>query len=258
LRSDGILLLESERILHHFPYQSTSHAIHDLESTATLLVAGARLEGRATVGLDVYDLETGRALERVTSANPHLRFHGEGEDLWRVLISGDEVGVYHPPTAASYPLWERPRGILPSPDQMSRAQGGLGFGREITWVPHQDGSISRKERGRTARVTDSFGGDFVDVVSDTTILLLQPAETVRSDANGEVLLSSDLAVRLVEASGTHRDFRLRSLSPDVTATRLVIHGRSVRVRNGRLYWIYLGYDYLEIRTASVPALRAGS
>jgi hypothetical protein len=107
-------------------------------------------------------------------------------------------------------------------------------------------------------VTGPRDGEFLDAVSDSSILLLQPAATVRADADGEELLPHEIGVRVVELSGARRDVQLRSASQHVKAKRLVIRGRPVRVVEGRLYWIFLGSDYLEIRTAPIPRGEAGS
>jgi hypothetical protein len=248
--AEGIFLLEGERILHHYPREDA--VMHDLEATERMIVAGQRSDGGAVnVILDVFDLETGEKIDHVQSANPYLRIEGEGSDLWRVVVAGNRVGVYQPGAGASYPLWDRDTGYVASSEQIARASAGIGFGGETAWIPHPDGSISRKHRGQTRFVTDVHGGEFIDPVSDRAILLLQPAESVRSDADGDFLLPRELGVRIVDDDGSKHDFQLVSLSSRVRASRLVIQGRPVRVYAGRVYWIYLGIDFLEIRSTPI-------
>jgi hypothetical protein len=250
--AEGILLLEKERILHHFPLPSGSTPVHDLAAAGRLLVAGRHAgEGLSTVDLQIFDLRTGLSIASVQSNNPHLRVDPGAGEQWRVVIDGTRVGVFHPPTAASYPLWIREEGVLPGPVQMARASAGIGFGSGAAWTPEPDGSVSARTRGATVTFADPGLGEFLDPVLDRAVLLGQPVATVRADADGETLLPHEIGVRLVDVAGKRTDFRLQTMAADVKARRLVIQGRPVRVVGDRIYWMYLGRDYLEIRT--VPA-----
>jgi hypothetical protein len=252
--SGGIFLLEGERILHHFPLPDVAE-LHDIAAAETFFVAGRRFpSGLVTVELRAFDLREGRPLASVESRNPQLRVDLEAEELWRVVIRGSRAGVFHPATGATVPLWDRETGPVPSADQVAGATAGLDWDAETKWVPAPDGSVSRSTRGRSVEVVAPGRGEFLDAVSDRAVLLLQPAETVRADADGELLLSHELGVRLVEEGGVEKDFRLRSMSDDVRATRLVVRGRPIRVHDGRIYWIFLGTDYMEIRTVPVSAI----
>jgi len=248
--SDGVFLLRGRRILHHFPLVDSR--VHDLEATSELLVAGRRPEvGRVTVDLEVIDLVEKRSLQRVQSANPFLRVDGPGHEFWRVILSGNRVGVYHPAQGASYPLWIRNEGMVESADQLALASPGTSWGREIAWVPQADGSLSRWERGRTERVAVPDDGEFLDSISDDSVLLLAPSDTVRVDTDGGFLLARHVTIRFVKIGAPPREFRLETTAPDLVADRIVMRGRVARVRDGSLYWIFAGPDYLEVRTLSL-------
>jgi hypothetical protein len=252
--SGGVFVLEREDILHHFPYATGGSGIDDLAAADGLLAIGQRGRGghvTATVG--ICDLHQGRLLEVVRSANPHLRVEGLGEDLWRVVVTDRRVGVYQPHAGATYTLWDAETGVLEGNEQMASARAGLGLRGDVAWIPSVDGTLERKERGRTERLTHADVGDFLDVVSDDVVLLLQPEIMVRSDAGWDFLLPEELAMRLLDKGGATKDFTLESRTRDVAASRLVIHGRPVCAFGGRLYWIFLGVDFLEIRSAPVPA-----
>jgi len=253
--SGGIFLLQGERILHHFPLPADLSELDDMATAESTFVAGRHLaEGLVTVRLGVFDPWTGRSIASIASNNPHLRVDAEREDLWRAVIEGDLVGVFHPDAGASYPLWSRETGPVASAEQLAGARAGIGFEGETKWIPHPDGSVSRQTRGRTVEFVGPGRGEFVDAVSDHAVLLAPPEETVRADADGDFLLSRELRGRLVDEEGTETDFRLRSASPDVRARRLVIRGRPFRAREGRIYWIFVGPDYLEIRKVAVSAI----
>lgn len=252
--SGGIFLLERERILHHFPLPDEP-SWHDMVAAETFFVVGRHLpSGRMTVDLRVFDLRTGTPITTIASRNPYLRVEPPYEELWRVVIGGSRVGVYHPAAGASYPLWDKGSGPVSSSDQLAGASAGIGFSDETQWIPTAGGGVERRQRGRTAEFADADHGDFVDAVSDRAVLLAPPQATVRADADGDLLLSRDLPVRLLDEDGHRTDFRLRSMDEDVRARRLVIQGRPIRVRGGTIYWIYLGVDYLEIRSAPLSAI----
>ena len=251
--SDGIFLLKGPRILHHF---SLPAGMHDLTAAGDLLVAGRWLpEGSVTVELHVFDLTTHRPVEVVRSFNPHLRMAPGEEDYWRVVIEGGTVGVYHPPTGASYPLWSRDGGPIAGTDQMTKSRGGIGLGEGSAWVPLPDDSVALKVRGSSTPVLPAEGGAFLDGIGEEALLFLPPAESVRSDADGDFLLPLELAVARAGIDGTSHEFRFVSMDPAVKTSRLVIRGRPVRVRGDRVYWIFLGYDYLEIRSLPVTVLQ---
>ncbi len=251
--SGGIFLLEGERILHHYPLDEGE--LHDISATETLFVAGRRISsGRMTVDLRVFDLRSGQSVATVRSKNPYLRVDLAQEEHWRVVVGDTRIGVFHPEAGASYPLWDSETGFVASPDQLAGAKAGIGFVGETKWIPTVGGGVSRHQRGRAVEFATPEQGDFIDGVSDRAILLRQPQATVRADADGDLLLSRDLPVRILDEEGVARDFRLRSMDADVRARRLVIQGRPVRVDDGSIYWIYLGVDYLEIRTVPVSEI----
>ena len=252
--SGGIFLIEKERILHHFPLPDVAE-LDDIAAAETFFVAGRRFPSDlVAVELRAFDLLEGRPLASVESRNPQLRVDLEAEELWRVVIRGTRAGVFHPATGATVPLWDRETGPVPSADQIAGATAGLDWDADTKWIPAPDGSVSRSTRGRTVEIVAPGRGDFLDAISDRAVLLAQPAETVRADADGELLLSHELGVRVVEEGGVERDFRLRSMSADVRATRLVVRGRTVRVHDGTVYWIFLGTDYMEIRAVPISAI----
>jgi hypothetical protein len=226
-----------------------------MTAAETFFVAGRHMpSGIVTVEIRVFDLLAGRALATVESRNPRLRVDLEAEELWRTVIVGSRAGVFHPETGATYPLWDRATGPVPSTEQLEGATAGLEFGADTRWIPAADGSVSRSTRGRTVEVVPAGRGEFLDAVSDHAVLLAQPVSTVRADADGEALLSREIGVRLVGEGGVEKDFQLRAMSKSVHAHRLVVSGRPIRVHEGRIYWIYLGPDYMEIRTVPVSAI----
>jgi hypothetical protein len=255
--ADGIFLLEGERILHHFPRAPGAPAPQDLESAGDLLAAGAPLlDGRLTADLALYDLAARGLLDRVSSANPFLQVDFEMSDLWRVVVEDDVVGVYHPGAGATYPLWTRAARLIPSSDQMTRASAGIGFGGEVRLAPLADGTVTRHERARATPFATAADGEFLDPVPGDAALFLQPAATVRADADGDFLLPHRIDVRLLTADGDRTDFSLQSIARKVRAKRVVIQGRPVRVRGDHVYWIFLGADYLEIRAANLREIAA--
>lgn len=255
--ADGIFLLEGERILHHFPRPPGAPDPEDMDATADLLAAGApRVTDLVTADLSLYDLRTRKLLDRISTANPYLRVDFEMSDLWRVVVEDGRAGVYHPGAGATYPLWTRDGGVVPSADQMTGASAGLGFGGEARLTPLADGTVALQRRAQTVPFADADAGEFLDPAPDGAALFLQPAVAVRSDADGDLLLPHEIAVRRLAADGTRADFRLDSIDSGVKAKRLVIHGRPVRVRGDRVYWIFLGADFLEIRAATLREITA--
>ena len=250
--ADGILVLRGDRILHHFPAGRALPPPDDLEAREDLLVAGVLPPaGRAAAELRIYDLTRGLAIAPVRTHNPHLFVDPQIASLWRVVVGSETVGVYHPDAGASYPLWSRDKGLIASSKQVARASAGIGFGGRTKMVPLADGSVSVRRGTSVAEFAGPDAGDFVDAAPDGAALFLQPATTVRSDADGDLLLPHEHSMRLIEAGGRRTDFRLLALDDDVEATRLVIRGRPVRVRGDRVYWIFVGIDFLEIRTAEL-------
>jgi hypothetical protein len=258
--SDGIFLVEGERILHHFPDAAGEEPPDDLDATRNLLVAGRRSdEPYVTAELRIYDLRTGRNVTSFRSRNPNLRVPPEVEELWRVVVGPETAGVYDPGVGASFPLWTREEGPLASSAQMERASTGIGFGGRTKVMPLADGSVSIRHGTHTEPFAGPDEGDFVDAVPGGGVLFLQPAVAVRSDSDGDVLLPPEQPMRLLDEDGRPTDFRLRALDRGVKAARLVIRGRAVRVRGSRVYWIFLGADFLEIRSAELSEIaRPGS
>jgi hypothetical protein len=245
--SDGIFLLRGKRILHHFPLP-VAH-VHDVDVSSKLLVTGRRPEtGRVTADMEIFDFPTRRRIERVQSANPFLRVEGPGHEFWRVVLGGDRVGIYQPSQGATYPLWVRDAGIVASAEQVALASPGIGWGGEVAWVPLFDGSVSRMNRGRSEPMVDAGNGEFLGAIGDASILVLSPSPSVRVDSDGEFLLDRDLQLRWQRVDGATREFRIATTSSDVRAEKIVVRGQPARVRDDSLYWIFAGYDYLEIRT----------
>lgn len=258
--SDGIFLLEGERIVHHFPAAPGEEPPDDLDATGDLLVAGRRSDDPyVTAELRIYDLRTGSKVTSFRSRNPNLRVPPEAAGLWRVVVGPEIAGVYHPDVGASFPLWTRAGGPVASSAQIEGASTGIGFGGRTKVVPFADGSVSVRHGTRTESFAGPDEGDYVDAVPGGGMLFLQPAVAVPSDSDGDVLLPPEQPMRLLDADGRRTDFRLRALDKGVKAARLVIRGRAVRVRGSRVYWIFLGTDFLEIRSAELSEIaRAGS
>jgi hypothetical protein len=251
--SGGIFVLEGDRILHHFPFRPGVREIQDLAAAGDLLVAGRPSEnGRFTAELFLFDLSTGHSLPPVSSANPRLRSDFQMLDLWRVVTDGTLAGVYAPAEGATFPLWSRGGGLIPSADQIVRAVSGIGFGEDPRPIPLPDGTVELRDRAKSTPLAGPEDGEFLDAAEDgTAALLLRPAVAVRSDSDGDLLLPHELSVRVVRASGERVDLRLRSIDHGVVASRLVIHGRPVRAAGRHIYWLFLGADFLEIREAEL-------
>jgi hypothetical protein len=253
--AEGIFVLEGERILHHFPRPPGAPVPRDLGADRGLLAAGTpQVTDRITADLTMYDLATGRLLDRVTSANPYLEVDFEMDDLWRVVVEGESVGVYHPGAGATYPLWTREARLVPSSEQMTGASAGIGFGGEVRLAPLAGGAVELHRRAQTVEFAGPDDGEFLCPAPGEAALFLQPAAEVRADADGDFLLPLEIAVRYLSADGRRADFSLESVDHHVSARRLVIRGRAVRVRGDRVYWIFLGPDFLEIRAADLRAI----
>ncbi|MFN8177419.1 MAG: hypothetical protein U0167_05800 [bacterium] len=247
--SDGILLLEGDRIVHHFPL-ADSFDVDDLAASDSMLVAGRRPpEGAITVDLFLFDLLTGRMIQRIQSANPFLRAPATGRDLYRVVVEGSRVGVFDPTASASYPLWDRASGVVIGGDQMVQATSGLGFGASAVWIPNPDGSVDLKLPGHSKRLVDPGEGEFVGGAGRETIVLLSPSGAAEKERE----LPGELVVHVLEADRAIAELRLVAVSPAVDVERRVVTGRPVQVRDGRLYWLYLGPDFLEVRSTELPA-----
>jgi hypothetical protein len=251
--SDGIFVLEGDRILHHFPLGPGAHEIRDMAAAGSLLVAGCPAEDeRFTAEIFLFDLATGRSFAPVSSANPRLVTDFESLELWRVVTDGTLAGVYAPAAGATFPLWSRGQGLLPSAEQIVRAASGIGFGEGPRPIPVPGGAVELRDRAHSTPLAGPDDGEFLDAALDgTAALLLRPAARVRSDTDADLLLPHELAVRLVRASGERTDLRLRSIDEGVVASRLLIHGRPVRVSGRHVHWLFLGADFLEIREADL-------
>jgi hypothetical protein len=254
--SEGIFVLEGDRILHHYPLDSGLLELDDLAASGELLAAGRRPDdGRNTAEIAVFDLLTGRDVDHIRSANPHLRVGFEAAHLWRLVVASGRVGVYQPESGGTFPLWERGRGLIPSSEQIAQAVSGIGFAEtEARFVPLVDGSVSLRRRSSEVPFVESGNGEFLDGATESAVLMWPPAGTVRSDADGDFLLSRELVVRFVGWAGKRFDFRLESIDRGVEATRLVVSGRPVRIHGTRMYWIFIGPDYLDIRAVDLAEL----
>jgi hypothetical protein len=192
-----------------------------------------------TVDLFVFDFPGRRRLDRLQSANPFL--HTTNDDLaWRVVAGAELVGVFHTESAATYPLWRRGQGLVPSSEQVGRARAGIGFGDE-RWIPLPDGSVDRWVRGRTENVVPPGGEPFVGGFPDGTAVLLAPGSDP-SQLTGEIHLT------LHHQGQPVGDVSLPAVSPSARGSRRVLTGPAVRIQDDRYYWLYLGYDYVEIRS----------
>ncbi|MCA9750719.1 MAG: hypothetical protein KC591_00895 [Gemmatimonadetes bacterium] len=249
----GILVVEGERILHHFAVRAEP-PICDLAASDALLVAGRRLPatGSETVELNAFDLASGEAIPLVRSSNPYLRVGlGEGEDLWQVVVEGTLVGVYHPPSAATFPLWDAKSGPVAGSEQMSLARAGVGL-RAGTWVPMPDGKIERKVRGRTEPFASAVASVFVGGANAATCVVLEPADG--DPAGGTWDVPREMTIHVLQKDAAPITRRLRSIDDDAPpAKRYVTEGRPVRVVADRLYWLQVDGDHVEIRTAPVPS-----
>ncbi len=249
--ADGILLLEGDRIVHHFPLPGDAHEFDDMAASPALLVAGRRMLGAsAFVDLFVYDLQSGREVERVQSANPYLRPPADGRDRWRIVLEGTLLGAFDPSMAATYPLWDAKAGVIAGGEQVVRSTSGVGFDDAAVWVPNPDGSVNRKGRGVSEPFAAPGAGEFVGGLGDSVVVVLADDDP----AAPERRLPRELVVRVQEAD-TIRELRLPAVDGAVKEDVRIVPGRPVRMLGGRLYWCYLGPDYLEIRAAAVPAAR---
>lgn len=249
--ADGILLLEGERIVHHFPLPGDAREFDDMAASPALLVAGRRLAGgSAFVDLFVYDLQSGREVERVQSANPYLRPPAGGRDRWRIVLEGTLLGAFDPTMSATYPLWDAKDGVIAGAEQVVRSTSGVGFDDAAVWVPNPDGSVNRKGRGVSEPFAAPGAGEFVGGLGDSVVVVLaddDPAAPKRR-------LPRELVVRVQDAD-TIRELRLPAVDDAVAEDVRLLPGRPVRLLGGRLFWCYLGPDYLEIRSAAVPAAK---
>jgi len=247
----GVFVLAGDSIVHYFELPAGS-VVHDIQATGELLAVGWRVppSRNDTVEIHVFDLKTGQHIERIRSANPYLRIGANaGEELWRVVVEGGTVGVYHPPSAASFPLWNRETGPVPGSEQMSRARAGVGF-EDAVWVPHPDGTVDRKVRGRTEPFSGLGEGEFIDGPTATIAVLLQAAPG--DPPGGERELPEELVVHVLEKDVAISTQRLSAVGADAVPARRVVAGRPVRAIGRRLYWIHLGHDYVEVRMAPLP------
>lgn len=251
--SEGILLLEGSRVVAHLPVPP-GLGVDDLDARGNLLVSGAALpDGRLTIRLGVFDLERRALVMRIDSANPFLRMDPDSSTGWRAVAGTDLAGVFHPPTAASYPLWDRNAGIIPSSDQIGRAHAGIGFDGRDRWAPQPDGSVGRHRGGPTEVVLEAGHGAFVGGLSDGTLLMRREGCDAARDTELPEVIVLD-AYRDGKAVGS---VRLRARAHHVPANRTMFHGRLVRVSGDRIAWVYAGDDGFEIRSID-PRLAAGS
>lgn len=121
-------------------------------------------------------------------------------------------------------------------DQMVQATSGLGFGASAVWIPNPDGSVDLKLPGHSKRLVDPGEGEFVGGAGRETIVLLSPSGAAEKERE----LPGELVVHVLEADRAIAELRLVAVSPAVDVERRVVTGRPVQVRDGRLYWLYLG------------------
>lgn len=237
--AEGFFVLSGTDILHHFQVPADA-GVRDVTVTSRLLVAGATpQDDRVSVDLFVFDFPARRRLDRLQSANPFL--HTSNHDLaWRVAAGTELVGVFHTQTAATYPLWRRGQGLVPSSEQVGRARAGIGFGDE-RWIPLPDGSVDRWTRGRTENVVPPGGAMFVGGFADGTAALLAPG-------SDPMQLPEEIHLTLHRGGQPVGDVSLPAVSPSARGSRRLLTGSAVRIQGDRYYWLYLGYDYVEIRS----------
>lgn len=246
--ANGILLVEGDRILHHFPVPA-SPDVSDLAASDSILVAGRRPRGGpVNVELLVFDVVTGRLVQQIQSANPYLRAPAEGIDAWRIVVDGGRVGVFEPSTAATYPLWDRATGLVTGAEQVVRSTSGLGFGEDARWIPKAGGGVDRKVRGRSEPFASPDDGEFVGAAAGDVVVLM-PFDA----AAAERRLPAEIVVRVLHGEHAIAELRLDARSAAMASERLVLAGRPVRVQDGRICWSRLGPDYLEIRATDLPA-----
>ena len=250
--AEGILLLEGDRIVHHFPLAATTSnwPISEMAASDSLLVAGRRSRGQPiTVDLFAFDLESGRLVQRIQSGNPYLEAPAEGRDLWRIVVEGSRVGVFHPPAASTYPLWDRVQGVIAGSEQMVQGTMGLGFGPNALWIPNPDGSVDRKLPGRAEPLVGTGEGEFVGSVGrEIAVLLVSDVP-----ASPESLLPREFVVHVLEEDRAISELRLDAMNPAIAVERVALAGRPMQVRDGRVYWLHVGAGYLEIRSTALPA-----
>ena len=156
-----------------------------------------------------------------------------------------------PTTAATYPLWDRDEGFIVGSRQVVESTAGVGFGESAQWIPNPDGSVDRKVRGRSEPFAAAGEGEFIGAFGEDGVVLLQSA----SDPDAPPVLPRELVVHVLEGDHAIAELRVEAVSPALDADRLMLPGRPAQVREGRLYWSYLGPDYVEIRAIDLP--RAG-
>lgn len=242
--SSGVFLLSGERIRHHFPLPDAADVL-DLAASEEWLAVGVRPPDPYAVDLHIFELENGSLRQRVKSGNPFLRIEPDFAARWRVLVGSEGVGVFHPPAAATYPLWNADTGIVPSSEQVGRARAGLGFGRGDRWIVHPDGSVERGSRGRTDQVVPAGVGDFVGGRADGTAF-------VRVDGAESGTLPREIVLHAYRAGVAVGETRLPTVSRTVKVDRLESAGTPVRVVDDRIFWLYLGYDFIEVRAIPLP------
>ena len=243
--SKGLLLLQGSRIVRHIPLPS-AFPVQSLDASSRFIVAGARpLAGRITIALRIFDPADGKLLARVESANPFLRMSADSSKGWRVVAGASRAGIFHPPTAATYPLWDLTDGVVASADQIGRAQAGIGFEGPNRWVPQPDGSVGRRDPGRTIPVLEAGHGAFIGGLSNGTVL-------VRGEDSAESAVV--LAFRNGQAIG---EIRLRVAPPRAARDPHDMPGPLVQVHADRLYWTYLDRDLMEIRTIDPTVTLSG-
>ena len=249
--ANGILLLEGERIVHYFDLPGDASVWDDMAASPTLLTVGRRIRGGSVyVDLIVFDLRSGKSVQRVQSSNPYLQPPETGRDDWRIVLDGGHLGVFEPRMAATYPLWDRKAGVIAGGEQVVQSISGVGFDADARWIPAPDGSVNRKVRGHSEPFAAPGAGEFLGGLGDSAVVLLAD-----DGADGPRLLPRELVVR-VQDELTIRELRLPAVDEAVVEERRVLSGRPALLSGGRLFWCYLGPDYLEIRSAAIPA--AGS
>lgn len=249
-QSSQILVMRGDALLRRLPFSGPP--ADDLCATSDWLVAGRAVRPPApqTVELLVFPAgKTGGPTE-VKSSNPYLRRRDEpGARLWRVVVEGGVVGVFHPNAAATYPLWAAGEGPIASGDQLSRSRAGVGW-RRAGWVPNPDGSVDRKVRGRAVPFWDAGADEYVAPLGDAGIVLLTPTPEDPPGGDRE-LPARAWNVRLVHEDGRVHDWKLRARAkaPPPHAAPYAVTGRPVTVLGDRLYWLALGDGTVEVRTA---------
>jgi hypothetical protein len=103
-------------------------------------------------------------------------------------------------------------------------------------------------------VTGPEAGFFLDGSPDGDLFLLEPTDVADLPGEHGILLPPVLRVRQWHGETAITEIRLKASSSRTGAERLVVQGRPVQISGNRLYWLFVGFDFLEIRSMAIPTV----